>query len=95
MRSNNPKDHPIIQPNYFEEKEDLDVFIEAFKKSEKYMIQILLKNISILKNGLEKKFNLMKKFQNLFVILAKLFIILVVHVKWDQKKMKWQLLIMS
>jgi len=32
LRSNNPKDHPIIQPNYFEEKEDLDVFIEAFKK---------------------------------------------------------------
>jgi choline dehydrogenase len=32
LKSNNPKDHPIIQPNYFQEKEDMDVFIEAFKR---------------------------------------------------------------
>ncbi|XP_066910384.1 glucose dehydrogenase [FAD, quinone]-like [Clytia hemisphaerica] len=36
LRSNDPEDHPLIIPNYFDNEEDLIPFVEAFKFGKKF-----------------------------------------------------------
>ena len=45
MRSSDPRDHPIIQPNYLTDKKDVDTLVAGIKKSLEMLNTDVMKNI--------------------------------------------------